>query len=70
MAEMTTSLEAELDRRLEQLIVKMVNGTATDADRLEYAKLAKRRALLMYPPSFTSGTPLWPVRATRRDKVA
>ncbi|WP_304180159.1 hypothetical protein [Phenylobacterium aquaticum] len=43
------SREAELDRRLEDLIAKMVAKTATQAERGEYRTLSARRTRLMRP---------------------
>jgi hypothetical protein len=44
-----SSAEAELDRVLEDIIAKMVAGTATPQDVAQYHELAARRAKLMRP---------------------
>jgi hypothetical protein len=45
----SVSHEAELDRRLEELIAKMVMKTATPADRSEYRTLSAVRTRMMRP---------------------
>ncbi|MDF2621225.1 MAG: hypothetical protein K0S00_3884 [Xanthobacteraceae bacterium] len=47
--EMHTTVESELDRKLEEIIGKMVDGTATEGDRREYQMLSVRRGRLMSP---------------------
>jgi hypothetical protein len=42
-----SSPEFELDRRIERLIGKIVDGSATEQDKLEYLELSKRRSRLM-----------------------
>lgn len=44
-----SSPEAEIDRILEDLIAKMVAGTATPQEMVKYQELAASRAKLMTP---------------------
>ena len=44
------SLEAELDRKIELLIDKMVSGEATPQERSEYQALVERRSRMMRSP--------------------
>lgn len=46
-----SSKEFFIDRRLEELAEKMVNGTATPAEIAEYHTLSKKRSQLMTPMS-------------------
>lgn len=60
------SVESELDRKLEEIIGKMVAGTATEADRREYQIMSVRRSRLMGPPADGAR---WSVRYRRALKA-
>lgn len=51
------SEEAELDRRIEALIGRIMSGEANDDDREQYRRLTRRRVELMQPD---------PIRGARR----
>jgi hypothetical protein len=55
MAEVITksSLEAEIDRKLESLIDKIVRGEATQDDRYAYESLSVQRSQLMMPSALS-----------------
>jgi hypothetical protein len=49
----TSSREADIAREIDQLIAKLVTGTATPQDRARLQELSERRSKLMrpaYPP--------------------
>jgi hypothetical protein len=48
-----SSLESELDFQIEELIGKMVEGSATERDRYRYQELVEQRSKLMIPPRRT-----------------
>lgn len=52
-AEYPVSEESEIDRRLEDLIGKMVSRDATSDDLEEYRRLYRRRVLLMQPRPYS-----------------
>ena len=47
--ETMSSIEADIDRRLHELIANMVAGTATPQEDVEFQELSARRAKLMSP---------------------
>lgn len=49
-AGMVASIESVLDKRLEDLISKVISGTATPEERAQIGALTKQRSMLMYPP--------------------
>ncbi|WP_342150413.1 hypothetical protein [Methylorubrum sp. SB2] len=61
-AGMVISQESVVDRRLEDLLAKLVADKASPAEREEIAKLTKRRSMLMYSPA------LRPSRALNRRR--
>lgn len=58
-AGMVASLESVLDKRLEDLISKLVAGTATSEERALIAALTKQRSMLMYPPRLERPVSAW-----------
>jgi hypothetical protein len=49
-------LEASVIKRINELILKMVSGEATEQDRIELQEFAERRSHLLLPtPSIRSG---------------
>ncbi len=46
----TTSREADLAREIDQLISKLVTGTASRQDRARLQELSELRSRLMHPP--------------------
>jgi hypothetical protein len=56
-AGMVASLESVLDKRLEDLISKLVAGNASPEERAEIAALTKQRSMLMYPPRLERPSP-------------
>jgi hypothetical protein len=50
MAEASVPVEEEIDRELDVLAVKILDGTAKAAERARYNELVARRTALLQPP--------------------
>ena len=52
-ADLPISAEAALDREIEELIAKIVAGTATDEEAARYNELSRQRVRRMQPSAVT-----------------